>query len=133
MWGMDLLRPFPRFKGVFTMLYVAIDHFTKWVEAKAVVKADSKATEKLAYHDIICRFGIPRVLVTDNGTQFSSEYFESFWERLGTSWAEEVLNVLWAYRTTPRTATGESPFSLTFGVEAVIPIEIGIPSPCVEA
>ncbi|CAA0817150.1 Unknown protein [Striga hermonthica] len=40
--------------------------------------------------------------------------------------------VLWAYRTTPRTATGKSPFSMTFGSEAVIPVEIGIPSPRVE-
>ncbi|KAL0402212.1 UNVERIFIED_CONTAM: hypothetical protein Slati_4251100 [Sesamum latifolium] len=34
-------------------------------------------------------------------------------------------HVLWAYRTTPRTATGESPFSLSYGTEAVAPAEIG--------
>ncbi|XP_077222097.1 uncharacterized protein LOC143855936 [Tasmannia lanceolata] len=48
------------------------------LEAKAVVRADSKATEKFVYHDIICRFGIPRILVIDNGTQFSSQYLEDF-------------------------------------------------------
>ncbi|XP_012841213.1 PREDICTED: uncharacterized protein LOC105961530 [Erythranthe guttata] len=37
-------------------------------------------------------------------------------------------NALWAYRTTPRTATGESPFNLAFGTEAVAPVEIGEPS-----
>ena len=31
-----------------------------------------------------------------------------------------------AYRTTPRSSTGETPFSLTYGVEAVIPLEIGL-------
>ncbi|XP_077242538.1 uncharacterized protein LOC143883059 [Tasmannia lanceolata] len=68
MLGMDLLGPFPQSKGGFTMRYVEIDYFTKWVEAKAVVKADSKATKKFVYHDIVCRFEIPGVLVTDNGT-----------------------------------------------------------------
>ncbi|XP_077228335.1 uncharacterized protein LOC143861280 [Tasmannia lanceolata] len=48
-------------------------------------------------------------------------------------WADELLNLLWAYRTTPRTTTGELPFSLAFGVDAVIPIEIGAHSPRLEA
>ena len=38
-------------------------------------------------------------------------------------WVEELPNVLWAYRTTKRTATGETPYSLAFGTEAVSPIE----------
>ncbi|KAL2253359.1 UNVERIFIED_CONTAM: Retrovirus-related Pol polyprotein from transposon opus [Sesamum indicum] len=41
------------------------------------------------------------------------------------SWAEELPGVLWAYRTTPRTATGETPFCLVYGTEAIIPAEIG--------
>ncbi|XP_077251991.1 uncharacterized protein LOC143891254 [Tasmannia lanceolata] len=44
-------------------------------------------------------------------------------------WADELYHVLWAYRTTPRTPTGESPFNLSFGTEAVIPVDIGTPSP----
>ena len=43
-------------------------------------------------------------------------------------WAKELPAVLWAYRTTPRKATGESPFSLVYGAEAVIPAEVGMPS-----
>ena len=41
-------------------------------------------------------------------------------------WAEELSNVLWAYRTTPKRSMGETPFSLTYGGEAVIPIEISL-------
>ena len=41
-------------------------------------------------------------------------------------WAEELLNVLWAYRTTPRHSTRETPFSLTYGAEAVIPTEVSL-------
>ena len=41
-------------------------------------------------------------------------------------WAEELPNVLWAYRTTPRRSTRETPFSLTYKAEAVIPAEINL-------
>ena len=41
------------------------------------------------------------------------------------NWVEELNNVIWAYRTTPRTSTGETPFRLTYGINAVIPVEIG--------
>ncbi|XP_077248245.1 uncharacterized protein LOC143887886 [Tasmannia lanceolata] len=44
-------------------------------------------------------------------------------------WADELYHVLWAYCTTPRTSTGESPFNLSFGTEAVIPVDVGAPSP----
>ena len=44
------------------------------------------------------------------------------------AWADELPNVLWAYRTTARNATGETPFSLAFGTKAVLPAEIGIPT-----
>ncbi|XP_077249343.1 uncharacterized protein LOC143888832 [Tasmannia lanceolata] len=44
-------------------------------------------------------------------------------------WADELYHVLWVYRTTPRTPTGESPFNLSFEIEAVIPVDVGTPSP----
>ena len=43
-------------------------------------------------------------------------------------WPEELPNVLWAYRITTRTPTGETPFRLTYGTEAVIPVEVGVTS-----
>jgi hypothetical protein len=44
------------------------------------------------------------------------------------AWAEYIPEVLWAYRTTTRTPTGATPFSLTYGSEAVIPAEVRSPS-----
>ena len=41
-------------------------------------------------------------------------------------WAEEQPNILWAYRTTPKRSTGETPFSLTYGAEVVIPAEVNL-------
>ena len=42
-------------------------------------------------------------------------------------WVEELSHVLWTYRTTPYRSTGETPFLMTYGAEAVIPQEIGFP------
>ena len=42
-------------------------------------------------------------------------------------WVEELSHILWTYRTTPRRSTWETPFSMTYGVEAIIPLEIGFP------
>ena len=44
------------------------------------------------------------------------------------AWLKELQNVLWAYRTTTRVPIGETPFKLTFGTEAVIPMEVGLTS-----
>ncbi|XP_016173755.1 uncharacterized protein LOC107616294 [Arachis ipaensis] len=45
------------------------------------------------------------------------------------AWAEELPQVLWAYRTTPQSATGETPFQLAYGIEAMISVEISQQSP----
>ena len=47
-------------------------------------------------------------------------------------WMEELYSILWAYRTTPRILMEESPFNLAYGIETVIPLEIGLPSVRVE-
>ena len=44
------------------------------------------------------------------------------------AWPKELPNVLWAYRTTTRTPTGETPFRLTYGTKTVIPIKVGVTS-----
>ncbi|KAK4384478.1 hypothetical protein Sango_3056500 [Sesamum angolense] len=41
------------------------------------------------------------------------------------NWVEELLGVLWAYRSTPRKSTGESPYNMVYGSEAIIPVKIG--------
>ena len=43
-------------------------------------------------------------------------------------WIEELPHVLWTYQTTPRKSIGETPFSMMYGVEAVIPLENGFPT-----
>lgn len=43
-------------------------------------------------------------------------------------WVDELPSVLWDYRTTPRTPTGETPFSLVYGTEVLLPVEVDVPT-----
>ena len=116
------------------------------------------------WKNIVTRFGVPHVLISDNGLQFDSKMFRRYYGKLGITnrysipaypqgngqveavnkfivnglkkrlddakgkWVEELPHVLWTYKTTPRRSTGETPFSMTYGAEAVIPLEIGFPT-----
>ncbi|KAF5465059.1 hypothetical protein F2P56_015090 [Juglans regia] len=42
------------------------------------------------------------------------------------SWADELLRVLWAHKTSVKTATGEIPFALVYGAKAVVPVKVGM-------
>ena len=53
-------------------------------------------------------------------------------ENLKGKWVEYLPEVLWAYKTTRKSATQETPFALAFGAEAVAPVEVGLKSPRVE-
>jgi hypothetical protein len=57
-WGLDILGPFPRAVGGYRYLYVAIDKFTKWLEATLVVNI-TKASAIAFLKSIVCRFGVP--------------------------------------------------------------------------
>ena len=57
--------------------------------------------------------------------------FHGIKKRLGEAkglWAEELPWVLWAYRTTPRSSTGETPFRLAYGTDSLVPVEVGLES-----
>ena len=59
-------------------LVVGIDYFTKWVEAEALVTITEKNIRSFIWKNIICKYGIPRVLVFDNGKQFDNNAFKDF-------------------------------------------------------
>ena len=64
-----MLGPFRTARGGVKHLLVAVDKYTKWAEAKPIKKVDG-ATAKKFVIDIITRFGIPHIIITDNGTNF---------------------------------------------------------------
>ena len=73
-WGLNILSPFPRVAGGFEYLYVAIDKFTKWPEVEAARKVTAQLAVKF-FKGLVCRFGVPNRVITDNGVQFTSHTF----------------------------------------------------------
>ncbi|XP_057518009.1 uncharacterized protein LOC130798929 [Amaranthus tricolor] len=163
-WGMNLLGPFPPAKGQRKFIIVAIDYFTKYVEAEPLSSVTDNQVYQFIWRNIITRYDIPRVIITNNGRQFVSKNTTQYCDRFGIqirfssvsrpqtngqvesankeilngikkkieglkgTWDEELPGILWASRTTVKEATGHTLFSLVYGSEAVLPVEIGIPS-----
>jgi IS30 family transposase len=63
-------------------MLVAVDKFTKWVEAALVTTQDSTATINFI-KSIVLRFGVPHSIITDNGTNFTSKEFKNYYENMG--------------------------------------------------
>ena len=61
-------------------MLVAIDKFSKWIEAQPITNIRFEQAV-LFFTDIIYRFGIPNVIITDNGTQFTSNELMDFCDR----------------------------------------------------
>ncbi|XP_019447233.1 PREDICTED: uncharacterized protein K02A2.6-like [Lupinus angustifolius] len=75
-WGMDILGPFPQATEQLKFLIVAIDYFTKWIEAEALATITLENIQKFTWRSIITRFDIPSAIVTNNGTQFADRRFQ---------------------------------------------------------
>jgi len=161
-WGIDLVGPLQKAKGGYTHLLVAIDKFSKWIEARPITNIRSEQAV-LFFTDII----------TDNGTQFIGKKFLDFcdqhhirvnWsavahprtngqverandmilqglkpriynrlKKFGNKWVEELSSVLWSLRTTSSRATKYTPFFMVYGSEAVLPMDLEYGSPRLKA
>nr|GEU91847.1 reverse transcriptase domain-containing protein [Tanacetum cinerariifolium] len=111
-WGIDIVGPFSERPGKVKFLIVAMDYFKKWIEAKAVATITGNQSNRLIERaNRSLREGIKARLGEGN-----------------TNWVEELPYVLWAHRTMIKSSHGDTPFSLTYGTEAVIPAEIGRPT-----
>ena len=69
-WGLDMVGPFKTARGGLTHLLVAVDKFTKWIEAKPIKKLNGP-TAVTFISDITIRYGIPHSIMTDNSTNFA--------------------------------------------------------------
>lgn len=125
-----------------------------------LIKATGKQVAMFILNYIICRYGVPSSIVTDNGGQFKNQDIDDLCENFhitqhcssiyypqgngqaeasnknilkilhktvsksGREWHLQLNPALWAYRTSIRTPTGATPFSLVYGTEEVLPIEV---------
>ena len=81
-WGLDMVGKFKTAPSGFTHLLVAVDKFTKWVEAKPIKKCDGKTATKFL-RELIYRYGYPHSIITDNGTNFAKGEMAEFCKEKG--------------------------------------------------
>ena len=139
---------------------MAVNYFTKWVEAIALASTTPIKIKEFIYKNIICWYGVPHTIVSYNGTQFDCDEFKEFCDDLQIKkafslvarpqangqvkamnktikhnlktklknlkgmWADDLPDVLWAYKTTVRLTTRETPFSLAYVYEAMALVEL---------
>ncbi|XP_070011110.1 uncharacterized protein [Nicotiana sylvestris] len=76
-WGMDIIGPIElAASNGHRFLLIAIDYFTKWVEAKTFKSVTKKAVVDFVHSSIIYRFEIPKVIIMDNGANLNSKLME---------------------------------------------------------
>ncbi|GJY30558.1 reverse transcriptase domain-containing protein [Tanacetum coccineum] len=120
-WGIDIASPFPEGPGKVKFLIVAMDYFTKWIEAKSV--ATITGNQRFASVKLPQSNGLVKRVNRSLGEGIKARLGEG-----NKNWVEELPHVLWAHRTMIKSSHGDTPFSLTYGTEAVIPAEIGMPT-----
>uniref|UniRef100_A0A2N9H3M1 Uncharacterized protein n=1 Tax=Fagus sylvatica TaxID=28930 RepID=A0A2N9H3M1_FAGSY len=144
-------------------ILVAIDYFTKWVEACSFKNVTQVAVTRFVKNNIICRYGMPEMLITDNASNLNNRMMDQLCQQFKIQhhnsapyrpkmngaveaanknvkkilskmtetykdWHEHLPYALCAYRTSVRTSVGATPYSLVYGMEAVLPVEVEIPS-----
>jgi hypothetical protein len=164
MWGIDVIGPVnPKASNGHRFILVAIDYFTKWVEASSYALVTQKVVKRFIEKDLICRYGLPEKIMTDNAQNFNGKMIVELctkWKIKHSNsspyrpkmngaveaanknikkiiqkmvvtykdWHEMLSFALHAYRTAVRTSTRTTPYALVYGMEAVMPLEVEIPS-----
>jgi hypothetical protein len=137
-----------------------VKYFSKWIEAKPLATITSAMVQKFFGENIVCRFGVPKAITVDNGTQFDAETFKAFCDQIDTKihfasvrhlesnglverangiiitgimksifnqpkgkWPDDLIKVVWNYKTVVSRSIGFTPFKLLFGDEAITPEE----------
>jgi transposase InsO family protein len=142
---------------------------TRWVKAREVKDCSETTVVWLIFDDVITRFGCPKILMSDQGTNFINTNIESLTQEFEVhhhnitpyhpqaNGIVEAFNkilettltniysvnkddsdlripaMLWAYRTTCKNLTTQTPFKLVYGLEVVVPMEYLVPSLRIES
>ncbi|XP_015169360.1 uncharacterized protein [Solanum tuberosum] len=135
-WGMDVIGPIePAASNGHRFILFAIDYFTKWVEAASYKSVTKKVVADFFHNNLICRFGVPESIITDNGANLNSHLMREICEQFKITHRNST-----AYRPQMNGAVEAANKNINkilrkmidnrrvYGTEAVIPAEVKIPS-----
>ena len=164
MWGIDMIGEIkPTTSNGHCFILVAIDYFTKWVEATSFASVTKNVVARFIKQNLICWYGIPERIIIDNGTnlnntmitalceQFKIQHHNSppYWPKMNGAveaanknikkiiqkmtvnykeWHEMLPFSFHGCRIFIRTSIWATLFSLVYCMEAVLPVEVKIPT-----
>ena len=81
-WGIDLIGQMPKGRYGAQYAVVAVDYFTKQVEAEALASITPMKIKEFVYRNIVCRYRVPHTIISNNGMQFDCNKFKEFCDKL---------------------------------------------------
>ena len=118
------------------------DYFTKWAEAEPLTTITEQKFDNLKFKNFYAELRIKNFYSSPTHPQSNGQAELTIWtlkaalktklENLKGKWVEYLPEVLWAYKTTRKSATQETQFALAFGTEMLAPVEVGVKSPKVK-
>ncbi|RDX85414.1 gag-pol, partial [Mucuna pruriens] len=152
-WGIDFMGPFSVSNG-YSYILLAIDYVPKWVEAIATKTNDAKVVVDFLKSNIFYRFGMPKALISDQGSHFCNKAMVSLLQKYGVTlppqtngqakvfnrkikktlqkmtnpsrkdWSRLLEDALWAHRTAYQTPLGMSSYRIVIGKTCHLPVEL---------
>ncbi|RVW70315.1 Pol polyprotein [Vitis vinifera] len=132
-WGIDIIGKIsPKSSSGHEFILVAIDYFTKWVEAASYARLTSSGVASFIRSHIICRYGVPHELISNRGVHFRAEV-DALVQRHGirhhrsSTYRPQTNEVVEAANKNIKRILRKmaaTPYSLVYGMEAVLPVEI---------
>ncbi|XP_070049034.1 uncharacterized protein [Nicotiana tomentosiformis] len=116
-WGLDVVGPLPKFSGGHLYILAATDYFSKWAEAVALKEQHNSSMYNVVVNGLAEAFN-----------KTLCNLLKKVISKSKRDWNDRMEEALWAYRTTHRTPTQATLYSLIYGVEAIFLLERQIPS-----
>ncbi|XP_042467182.1 uncharacterized protein LOC122050333 [Zingiber officinale] len=111
-------------------LLVAVDYFSKWIEAEPLARIIEQMVMK--EYDIQQAFTLVTYPQSNGQAEVANReilrILRARLDHIGGSWVDELPIVLWTILTMPEEGIGATPFHLVYGDEAVVPVEVGVES-----
>nr|XP_023877835.1 uncharacterized protein LOC111990271 [Quercus suber] len=136
-WGLDAIELLPKSSSGHLYILATTDYFSKWAEAVPLKEVKKETVANFIRTHLIYWYSVPRYIITDNGKLFYNrmmtklcekfefkQYNSSMYNASTNGLAEAFNKILGTFRT----PTQVTPYSLVYGVEAVLPLERQIPS-----
>ncbi|RDX70090.1 Pol polyprotein, partial [Mucuna pruriens] len=129
----------PKASNGHKFILVAINYFPKWVEAASYTNVTKSVVTKFIKKYIICRYGLPACIITNNGTNLNNKMMTKLCEQFkikhhnSTPYHPKMNIVVEAAnknmkKIIQKMVVMETPYSLVYGTEAILLVEVEIPS-----